>query len=185
MRDGLSNERDLSAHMPSCDHNDNEVRTHVLRNGVKQVKFQCLTCGSRGGAIRRDHWLIKTLTEDPPAVDMELQTRWWSEQQEIRVAEMEQEQSDYRQRRADENAAWWGDYNIYMESPEWGTIRAKVMQRDRNVCRADLFGCARFATQVHHLTYDHLFNEPLFDLIAICAPCHARLTRMDRERRAA
>ncbi len=171
-------DRDLGAHMPSCDHNDEELRTHVIRSGVKHYKFQCLTCGSRGGSIRRDHWLIQTLKVDPPAVDLDLSTKWWA-------ARQAEQQEAYENARRAERDAWRDRYNTYLKSPEWRGRVEKVMQRDRNVCRADLLGCARFATQVHHLTYDHLGHEPLFDLIAICAPCHARLTALDRERRTA
>jgi 5-methylcytosine-specific restriction endonuclease McrA len=43
-------------------------------------------------------------------------------------------------------------------------------------------GCQSRATQVHHLTYRHLGNEPLFELMAICRDCHEQLTEMDRSR---
>ena len=37
--------------------------------------------------------------------------------------------------------------------------------------------------EVHHITYAHVFDEPLFDLRAVCRPCHERLTARDRENR--
>ncbi|MCK1357156.1 MULTISPECIES: hypothetical protein [unclassified Bradyrhizobium] len=33
----------------------------------------------------------------------------------------------------------------------------------------------RKATQVHHLTYKHIFREFVFELIAVCDECHSRL----------
>jgi predicted HNH restriction endonuclease len=33
----------------------------------------------------------------------------------------------------------------------------------------------RRATQVHHKTYKNIFNEPLSDLLAVCASCHAEM----------
>jgi hypothetical protein len=41
--------------------------------------------------------------------------------------------------------------------------------------------CRGRASQVHHLTYKHLRNEPLFELISVCVPCHDAITAMDRE----
>ena len=50
---------------------------------------------------------------------------------------------------------------------------------------AMLAGCKRTASDVHHLTYAHWRNEPLFDLISVCRPCHEQITQMDREGRRA
>lgn len=47
-----------------------------------------------------------------------------------------------------------------------------MLTRDNYLCQ----GCrVRRATQVHHLTYDHVGNEFLFELVAICETCHTRL----------
>lgn len=72
------------------------------------------------------------------------------------------------------------EYKQYMESDEWNDRRLKVLERDEYVCQA----CwAQRATEVHHLIYDHLFNEPLFDLVSVCHDCHEMLTQHDREAR--
>lgn len=60
-------------------------------------------------------------------------------------------------------------YASYLRSPQWLARRAKVMKRAGGICEACL---ERKATQVHHLTYARIFNEPCFDLRAICDPCH-------------
>lgn len=63
-------------------------------------------------------------------------------------------------------------YADYLKSAEWATRREKVMQRAGGVCE----GCrCRPATEVHHLTYEHVTREFLFELVAICGDCHARL----------
>ena len=56
--------------------------------------------------------------------------------------------------------------------------KAKVMLRDKNICQACL---TRQATDVHHLTYKHIYNEPLFDLVAICRPCHEKLHELEND----
>src|SRR5690606_1665469 len=43
------------------------------------------------------------------------------------------------------------------------------MERAGWICE----GCrTRPAEQVHHLTYSHVFDELLFQLVALCEPCH-------------
>lgn len=57
----------------------------------------------------------------------------------------------------------------YLQSERWESKRRRVLERAGHVCQACL---TRKATQVHHLTYDHWTNEPLYDLVAVCDPCH-------------
>lgn len=62
-------------------------------------------------------------------------------------------------------------YLEYLDSPEWKDKRKKVLERDENRCQ----GCKiKPAEQVHHFTYDRLFNEPLEDLVSLCADCHEK-----------
>jgi 5-methylcytosine-specific restriction endonuclease McrA len=72
---------------------------------------------------------------------------------------------------------WLATHRLYTKSPEWQARKASVLRRDGYVCQA----CGTNpATQVHHLTYRHWGHEPLFDLVAVCKPCHDRITEMDR-----
>lgn len=70
-------------------------------------------------------------------------------------------------------------YIDYMQSPQWLVRREAVLQRDEYICQAC---CERTATEVHHLNYDHLGNEPMFDLVSVCHDCHEQITKMDREK---
>jgi hypothetical protein len=71
-----------------------------------------------------------------------------------------------------DNAEWWRQYNEYLLTPAWRARRARVLHRAGNMCE----GCGeRPATQVHHLTYERFRHEMLFDLVAICNPCHAAI----------
>lgn len=68
-------------------------------------------------------------------------------------------------------------YDEYLSTPEWDARRRKVLERDGYLCQA----CrVNRATQAHHLTYDRVGHEPLFDLIAICTECHAALHNAER-----
>ena len=63
-------------------------------------------------------------------------------------------------------------YDAYLASEAWRAKRAEALRRDKGVCQ----GCrARQATQVHHLTYAHLGDELLFELISVCDDCHERI----------
>lgn len=68
----------------------------------------------------------------------------------------------------------------YLRSPEWRAKRDAVLRRDGYMCQACL---QNQAVQVHHKTYRHWGNEPLFDLVAVCEICHDEITKMDREYR--
>lgn len=60
-------------------------------------------------------------------------------------------------------------YQDYLNSDIWKQKRLKVLNRAKFVCER----CKKEqATQIHHKTYEHIFNEPLSDLLAVCADCH-------------
>lgn len=63
------------------------------------------------------------------------------------------------------------DYAEYLKSEEWALRRDLVMARAKNRCE----GCGlRAASEVHHLTYEHVTQEFLFELVALCGDCHER-----------
>jgi len=64
------------------------------------------------------------------------------------------------------------EYSEYLASDIWQRKRSLILRRANYVCE----GClSRPATVVHHLTYNHKFNEFAFELVAICEPCHNRI----------
>jgi len=67
---------------------------------------------------------------------------------------------------------WRDRYEKYLQSPEWKAKRRLVFKRCGGVCE----GCGEIrATEVHHLTYEHLGNELLWELAAACRDCHERV----------
>ena len=65
-------------------------------------------------------------------------------------------------------------YKKYLFSEEWGQIKVDLIQIRGAKC--ERCKCARLPTklQVHHLTYDRIFNEEPEDLILLCASCHMK-----------
>lgn len=61
------------------------------------------------------------------------------------------------------------DYHRYMASREWALKKRAVRERSGGDCER----CEhRKMAQVHHLSYQHLGNEPLEDLLGVCKWCH-------------
>ena len=60
------------------------------------------------------------------------------------------------------------NYGLYLKSAAWKKKRDAVVKRDGGEC---VF-CGDVAQHVHHLTYDRIYNESLYDLVAVCNECH-------------
>ena len=72
-----------------------------------------------------------------------------------------------RQRR--KVSLWAEMYNAYLKTPEWRRLRAVVIERDGQCCRA----CkATEALHVHHLHYRTLGRESGSELVTFCKRCH-------------
>ena len=69
-------------------------------------------------------------------------------------------------------------YRWYLQSSAWQAKRQAVLTRAGGRCERCQAAEARY---VHHLTYVHLCDEPLEDLIALCGACHEAA---DRQRQA-
>ena len=74
---------------------------------------------------------------------------------------------------------FFAKYGEYLNSVAWKDKRDMVLKRDNYLCQACLLSKA---TEVHHMTYKHVFNEPLFELISVCKSCHDQITKMDSEK---
>lgn len=69
-------------------------------------------------------------------------------------------------------------YNIYLQSYEWKILREEVLNRDNHRCQ---YCNQAKATEIHHLTYEHLGNELLNELISYCSACHLKVHRITRK----
>lgn len=131
----------------------------VHANGVRVYGRQCMNCGN--------FQCVKTASlseqEKRAAVeyDQDLSTRFY---ERIRL------QQDVK--RQAESDAWWDDYTRHLASEKWRRLRDKVLRRAGWICE----GCGeRRAERVHHTTYQHLGDEMLWELKAVCLECHAKI----------
>lgn len=91
---------------------------------------------------------------------------------------LENKRFAYDQEKEKERNEWFkNEYEPYLNSDLWKRKRLAVLKRDNYLCQACL---TLPATQVHHLSYRHVFNEPLFDLVSVCNQCHDKITQLDR-----
>lgn len=139
----------------ACGGDDFSLRKRDARGAGCQYVFQCGYCGaSRSTAIKKELAMQLTGGAEPPPWDTVLPQRY---DQEV--------SSEYAAKRAKRREK----YYEYLASSAWGVKRAKVIERCRNVCE----GCAGApVAQVHHLTYAHVGNELLFELVGLCDRCH-------------
>jgi 5-methylcytosine-specific restriction endonuclease McrA len=73
---------------------------------------------------------------------------------------------------------WWELYNEYLASPEWASKRLRVRARDYGrcqLCNSDCF------LDIHHLTYNRVGDEALFDLVTLCRNCHDEEEALKKE----
>lgn len=125
---------------------------------------QCLNCG---GASKTKHLKSKDYSENIRAEFSEQRFDNWKFEKitESNLIYEGIRHSNYKNTRAYR-------YYEYLTSDEWKKKRIKVMERDDFLCQI----CkTEKANDIHHLTYENLFNEPLEDLQALCRACHVNL----------
>lgn len=66
------------------------------------------------------------------------------------------------------------DYASYIESDAWKEKARRIRERDGYRCQ--ICGAVDVPMEVHHLTYDRLFQEQDDDLLTVCAACHKKIT---------
>lgn len=145
-----------------CDHD--LITVYKLQsNGVKLYRKQCRKCAEVIGNA------IKHTPEIERIAVLEAPTRY-HEINEMRRDARSKIMDRWKSRKDSE---WWKAYEIYLQSPEWAAKRLKVFKRANWICE----GCGdERATEVHHLSYAHVFHEYLFELVALCRRCHHEIT---------
>lgn len=161
----LSERQRIQQEASSCEHNHFSLVRVAYKGGKEFVRQLCDECYVLFGNLRGRSSVPQF--DSLPLVDKE-------EREKYRHTQW---QAQYQRRQEDYHSAFFDLYTRYLASPGWLARRALVMQRANRVCE----GClSRPAVMVHHLTYEHVGDELLFELRAICAPCHEKCHE-DRE----
>ena len=78
----------------------------------------------------------------------------------------------HRQHEEQKKDTWNRNYARYLATSDWQIKRQQVLKRDNYICQ----GClTNKATEVHHLTYDNVTDELLFQLVSVCRSCHDKI----------
>lgn len=138
-----------------CPEEGLRARKRTLANGVVHWGYQCGTCGK---------WQAKPKAafdkEPSEDYDPDLSRKFWESHREEILRD-----------RSEKNQEWWDRYNQYLQSEDWDKKRRAILARDNFTCQGCL-GHRGKATQVHHMTYQHVGNELAFELISLCSHCH-------------
>ena len=151
---------DVVAREFKCDHDE----TQLVQRKLFSLTFirQCLRCGGRvagpleAGEIDPQEMQVRGVHEWEEALRND-----WEARKAARIDELQLERK--------QNWGKW--YEGYLKSEQWQEIRKRMFDRANRLCE----GCLReWATEVHHMTYNHAGNEFMWELKAVCVPCHKR-----------
>lgn len=148
----------------ACNEHQLVLVRRTLKNGSLATVQQCVTCGVQvGSPIKRtsEHDML-------PAFDSAIQSAYLKRRNQ-------QWREINRELDAKAREEWKREYHDYLRTPDWAAIRDFVLQRENHLCQ----GCRRErATQAHHTTYQNVGQEFIFELVALCRPCHERYHRV-------
>ena len=129
------------------------------------IRAQCVHCGEIvGAAIKKENFSESEIAALPQWDDEQKGRHWGRFQEEWKKIEDGAHQQALAQFRK--------QYEAYRKTDAWKRRCELVMLRAQGICE----GCRTSrATEVHHVSYEHCGEEFLFELVAICRPCHDRV----------
>lgn len=150
----------------ACTHPRRALVAWIGANNQRYFRWYCEHCGHpQSQLVKKAEAALHTIS-DICKDALASRHRAYEGQRQSELDKITQAAAD----RADEHRS--AAYDDYLRSPEWKRRAAKIMQRAAGTCE----GClSRPATCVHHLTYDHIYREFAFELVALCNPCHTRV----------
>ena len=156
---------DLSAfNRGECQHKKLQKVLRTVKGGSKQLVKQCLDCGTQIGSA----FSQKNLPEEPGVWNGDL-ARKYDTQRKATLQSIREKHFE-KQQRVSGNFSQL--YYEHMKSEKWLQMRVKIFRRANNICEGCLEKPAR---DVHHLSYAHLSDELMFELVALCRECHVKV----------
>jgi hypothetical protein len=145
-----------------CEHENTRIARRIIRGGATQYVMQCLRCGrAAANPVKKDAAISMAGGVEPIAFDEKLIESF----DELKAKASEEINKQF------DRSVFFNHYDEYLESEQWAKKRSLVFKRAKCVCE----GCGEaVATEVHHLSYKHVGDEFLFELVALCHACHER-----------
>lgn len=162
-----------------CDHSSVDIRAFHCQNGTIQYVKQCLACGAKIGnpishaAVFEARGDLRFIARFDDALRENGRVAGDLYRQNMPIDERIAQRSIAKAEAFEAQREKLGDWyrGEYLVSAEWAERRSLVLHRAGGICE----GCrSRKASVVHHLNYDHVGNELLFELVALCRACHDR-----------
>jgi transposase len=149
----------------ACKHAHNTVRKKLAADGAISIWQQCDRCGHKVSIAIKKATMTLAQVQALPTWDTQLESRFYAEKKKY----FDESYAAEKKRHAD---AWHCAYDQYLHSPEWKRKSKLVMLRAQGICE----GCRETeAIDAHHLSYDDVGHEFLFQLVALCRKCHDKL----------
>lgn len=161
--DEWTEERKFLYKSRTCEQSNTALTHMISRDGRSQHVKQCQKCGEQFGSP------VKQLTpsKDLPDFDIDLKVSCYDETTKL-LLNCDQK---HARKQITRGKILSKDHHDYLKSEKWNNKRLKVLKRANFKCE----GCMEAkATEVHHLTYDNLKDELLFQLVAICRHGHGK-----------
>lgn len=99
--------------------------------------------------------------------DEKLRADWW-ENKDLRRKEVAESFAQEANQRLSDRKKF---YHEYLKSDAWKDKRRLVIHKQGDICQ----GCLNAAIDdIHHLSYDNLGDELLFQLVGLCRNCHKK-----------
>ena len=143
-----------------CGHSERELRRRVIKGGSIAYVRQCKACGQVSNPVKTAHALQETEGQPIPEFDAEAEEAW-----------NDKKHKAYKAIEVELDGKVSNEYEQYLQSDDWLAKRALVLRRAGKLCERCL---KRAPTQVHHLTYQHVGEEFMWELVAVCEECHER-----------
>lgn len=172
-REGIYNWEDWCRELDllncSGDH-DWEYRYHIGESARVNLFSQCISCGKKGEVGSLKHSTVPFFKDriksgEINKYDLELlntKSPTFEKYNAYRTLKQKVDKNI-------ENAKRKEFYSQYMKSDKWKAIRLKVLKRDNYLCQACLEAPAQ---DVHHITYENIGDELMYELLSVCRDCH-------------
>lgn len=142
-----------------------EIQTFHDRNGRETYALCCLVCGNRRGPSIKASEANKN--GKPPFANMKIKEEYAAQRKQKLLDWQLYNRNSYEE----ESVGKKQRYKDYLQTSVWARKRSQVMKRENYLCEGC---CDSRATVVHHMTYDHIGQELLYELRALCANCHEK-----------
>lgn len=147
--------------MEECQHKTVKITAKKIANGSFHYVTQCQVCGEpTSNPIKKEIAYSMNDGKQPELFDFERQKKAREHRWEMLKIAKEIERKEF-----------FGWYSEYLQTDKWKSKREKVLYRAQGLCE----GCRdNPAEEVHHLNYENVGDEFLFQLVALCSECHKR-----------